>query len=212
MKPAMNATELHAHKKADVEGMLEAIAHRWSPRAYAARTVKPADLKLVLEAARWAASSSNSQPWRFLVGVQGDAAFARIAATLVPFNQAWALHAPVLMLAFAVAKTPHGRSNPYALFDLGQAVAQMAVQATALGLATHAMGGFDREAAQRLIGAAEEFLPGAVIALGYAGDPESLTDAELYARELDARTRKPLAEIALSETGETGDPGKPFAF
>ena len=202
----MDAKELHRHKKADVDRMLEAIAHRWSPRAYADRAVEMAELKLVLEAARWSASSSNGQPWRFLVGRKGDATYERIAATLVPFNQAWALSAPVLMLAFAAGKTPHGRTNHYAMFDLGQAVAQMAVQSVALGLATHAMGGFDREAAQKLIGPAEDFLPGAVIALGYAGDPESLTDVELRAHELDRRERKPLAEIALSE------PGKPVLF
>jgi nitroreductase len=202
----MDAKELHRHKKADVDGLLEAIAHRWSPRAYADQAVGTGELKLVLEAARWAASSSNGQPWRFLVGMKDDSTYEQIAATLVPFNQAWALSAPVLMLAFAAAKTPHGRTNHYAMFDLGQAVAQMAVQAAALGLATHAMGGFDREAAQKLIGAAEDFLPGAVIALGYVGDPQSLTDAELRARELDRRERKPLAEIALSE------PGKPYLF
>lgn len=202
----MDAKELHRQKKADVDGLLEAIAHRWSPRAYADQAVGTAELKLVLEAGRWAASSSNGQPWRFLVGVKGDATYERIAATLVPFNQAWALSAPVLMLAFAAGKTPHGRTNHYAMFDLGQAVAQMAVQATALGLATHAMGGFEREAAQKLIGAAEDFLPGAVIALGYAGAPESLTDTDLRALELNRRERKPLAEIALSE------PGKPFLF
>jgi nitroreductase len=207
----ISASELHTQKKIPVEGMLPAIAHRWSPRAYADRPVSGEHLRLVLESARWAASSSNGQPWRFLVGVRPtgaspDATYERIAATLVPFNRAWALSAPVLMLAFAVAKTPHGSTNHYALFDLGQAVAQMAIQAAALGLATHAMGGFDRDGAQKLIGPAEDFLPGAVIALGHPGDPGQLADAELRARELDPRERKPLEELALSE------PGKPFAF
>lgn len=202
----MTAAELHAQKKIPVEGLLPAIAHRWSPRAYADRPVAASDLRLVLEAARWSASSSNSQPWRFLVGVREDAAgqttYAEIAATLVPFNHAWAPLAPVLILAFAVAQTPHGRTNHYALFDLGQAVAQMAVQATSLGLATHPMGGFDRDAAQRLIGAPEEFLPGVVISLGHSGDPALLTDAQLHALELDPRTRKPLSEIAFRKPGE----------
>lgn len=198
----LRAEELHASKKIAIPGLLDAIAQRWSPRAFADRAVAPADLQLVLEAARWSASSSNGQPWRFLVGRKGDAAFDRIAATLVPFNQAWAPLAPVLILAYAVAKTPHGNPNAYALFDLGQSVAQISVQAAALGLATHPMGGFDRAAAQQLIGPAEDFLPGVVIALGHPGDPALLTDASLHARELDPRTRKPLDELVFQAPGE----------
>ena len=206
----MDTAELHALKTIPVEGLLPAIAHRWSPRAYQDRPVSASHLRLVLEAARWAASSSNGQPWRFLVGVRTDpdarATYDLIAATLVPFNQAWAPLAPVLILAYAVAQTPHGRTNHYALFDLGQSVAQMSVQASALGLATHPMGGFDREAAQRLIGAPEQFLPGVVLALGHPGDPAQLTDADLRAQETGQRVRKPLSEIALLA------PGNPFAF
>ncbi len=202
----LSAEELHANKKIPTPGMLAAIAQRWSPRAYSDHAVAPADLKLILEAARWSASSSNGQPWRFLVGRKGDPTFDRIAATLVPFNQAWAPLAPVLILAYAVAKTPHGNPNPYALFDLGQSVAQISIQAAALGLATHSMGGFDRAAAQSLIGPAEDFLPGVVLALGYPGDPAQITDANLHASELAARARKPLEEIAFLS------PGEPFQF
>ena len=202
----LSADQLHARKTIAIPDMLPAIAHRWSPRAYSNRAVTPGDLRLVIEAARWAASSSNGQPWRFLVGRNGDDAFQRIAATLVPFNQAWAPLAPVLLLAYAAARTPHGNTNHYALFDLGQAVAQMSVQASALGLATHAMGGFDRAAAQSLIGPAEEFLPGVVLALGHPGDPAQIADPDLHARELDPRSRKPLDEIVFHA------PGQPFQF
>lgn len=200
----MTPEELHASKILPIPGMLPAIARRWSPRAYADRPVSDAELRLLLEAARWAASSSNGQPWRFLVGRRPGTTYDRIAATLVPFNQQWAPLAPVLILAHAVARTPHGNTNHYALFDLGQAVAQMAVQAAALGLAVHAMGGFDRAAAQQLIGPQEDFLPGVVLALGYPGNPALLTDADMHAREHDHRARKPLKEIAFSA------PGVPF--
>lgn len=194
----LSASEIHAAKKAPVEGMLPAIAARWSPRAFARKPVEPADLRLILEAARWAASSNNEQPWRFLVGVQDKETYAKIAATLVPFNQAWASHAPVLILPFALKIAHGGRTNHYALYDLGQAVAQMKIQAAALGLATHSMGGFDRDAARLAFALGEEeYQLGAVIAVGHHASPDAL-EQPLLERELAPRERKPLSEIALT--------------
>ena len=141
---SLSIAEVNELKKAPVEGLLPLLAERWSPRSFVETPVSLADLKTVLEAARWAASSSNEQPWRFLVGVQGSETHAKIFSTLVPFNQAWAGKAHVLILGVAMLKTAHGgKPNHYALYDLGQAVAQLTAQAHALGLATHSMGGFD---------------------------------------------------------------------
>ena len=192
------AAEVQALKKASVPGLLPAIADRWSPRAFASQPVKPADLRLILEAARWAASSNNEQPWRFLVGLHDSETFAKIASALVPFNHAWASHAPVLILPFAVKTAHGGKTNHYALYDLGQAVAQLKIQAAALGIATHSMGGFDRDTTRLAFNLPEEeYQLGAVIALGYQAAPDAL-DQPLLERELAPRERKPLSEIALT--------------
>ena len=187
------------NKLQEIPGLLPAIAHRWSPRSFRSEPVSPADLKTVLEAARWAASSSNEQPWRFLVGVQGSETHARLFATLVPFNQEWAAHAAVLILGLARTLTEHSaRTNHYALYDLGQAAAQLAVQASALGLATHQMGGFDRDAARAAFSLPEDIALGSIIALGHQAEPAILTNEQLHQREVTQRTRKPLEAIAFS--------------
>lgn len=194
----LSAAEAHARKKAPVEGLLPAIAERWSPRAFTGHPVKSDDLRLILEAARWAASSNNEQPWRFLVGLNGTEAYVKIASTLVPFNHAWASSVPVLILPIAAKNAANRKPNHYALYDLGQAVAQMNIQATALGLATHSMGGFDRDAARQAFALTEdEYQLGAVIALGFQAAPDTL-DQPLLDRELAPRERKPLSEIALT--------------
>jgi nitroreductase len=189
----------------------ELLATRYSPRVFAARPVEEAKLQSLFEAARWAASSSNQQPWRFIVTRRGTEAFTRLVACLRPGNQRWAPAAPVLILS--VAKTqlePSGdkpaRENAYAWHDLGLAVGNLSVQATALGLALHQMGGFDKEAAREAFGIPDGYAPVSVIALGYPGDPASLPE-DLRARELAPRTRKPLEELVFE-----GDFGKPLRW
>jgi nitroreductase len=130
----------------DVAGVEDLIRRRWSPRAYADKDVPAAELKRLFEAARWAASSSNEQPWRFLVGRRGDQTYEKIFKALVEFNQGWAKSAPVLVLSVA-KKTFTGKDQPnaYGLHDTGAATAHLALQATADGLHAHSMAGFDRE-------------------------------------------------------------------
>ena len=198
---ALTIPEVNAIKQVPVEGMLPALAHRWSPRSYTEQSISPADLKTVLEAARWAASSSNEQPWRFLVGVQGTETHAKIFSALAPFNQAWASRAPVLILGLAELKTAAGKTNHYALYDLGQAVSQLTTQAVALGLATHSMGGFDHTAVRQAFGLTQDHATGAVLTLGYQAEPEALIQDQLIEREVAPPTRKPLSEIALSALG-----------
>jgi nitroreductase len=179
-------------------GVLEVILKRWSPRSYADKPVPSADLTKIFTAAAWAASSYNEQPWRFLVGKKGDETYAKILESLVEFNQAWAKTAPVLILsAGKKIFTQNAYPNPYGLHDTGAASANMSLQATALGLHTHGMGGVDKEKARKLFDIPEEFEVGAAWALGYLGDPEVLP--ETY-REMEkaARTRKGLKEFVFS--------------
>jgi nitroreductase len=198
---SLSIEEVNKLKKAPVEGLEPLLAERWSPRAFKETPVKPADLKLILEAARWTASSSNVQPWRFIVGVKGTEAYNKIFATLVPFNQSWAGKAGVLLLGFAETANSKGEPNAYALYDLGQAAATLVAQASALGLHSHSMGGFDHEAAAKTFGLTQGYALGAVIAIGYQDDPSAITNEQTLQREVAPRERKPLSEIALTALG-----------
>ncbi|WP_263374335.1 nitroreductase family protein [Granulicella aggregans] len=190
-------------KRAPAElGIHDLIASRWSPRAFSDKPVSADDLTKIFAAASWAASSTNEQPWRFLIGRKGDETFAKILDSLVEFNQSWAKSAPVLVLSvgkLTFSPGPYGGgANVYALHDTGAASANMSLQAAALGLHTHGMGGFDREKARASFGIPEDFEIGAVWALGYLGEPGSLPEG-LKARELAERTRKPVEEFVFRE-------------
>jgi nitroreductase len=203
---SLSVEEVNKLKAAQVEGMLPTLAHRWSPRSFNENAVSSNDLKIILEAARWAPSSSNMQPWRFLVGVKGTETHGKIVSTLMGFNQTWAGKPHVLMLGFAELKDSKGNSNPYAVYDLGQAALSLIAQATALGLATHSMGGFDHDAARKAFNLTDDHAVGALIAIGYQDDPSAITNEQMLEREVAPRERKPLSEIALSELD------KPFAI
>ena len=137
----------HAPK---VAGVLPLFHTRWSPRSFADREVDHGDLTRVFEAARWAASSYNEQPWRFLVGTRGSEAYKKIFDSIGAFNQAWAKSAPVLILNAAKTKFSHNDTpNRVALYDLGAASSYLTLQAAALGLVTHQMAGFDAGAARK---------------------------------------------------------------
>jgi nitroreductase len=178
-------------------GVNDLILKRWSPRSFAARPVASEDLKKIFTAAAWAASSSNEQPWRFFVGKKGDAAYAKIFDSLVPFNQDWAKSAPVLVLSIAKKTfTKNQQPNGWALHDTGAASANMTLEATALGLHTHGMAGYDKDKARASFSIPDDFDPGAVWAIGYLGDPDVLPD-HLKEMEKSPRTRKPLAEFVL---------------
>jgi nitroreductase len=189
----------HLKHAPHVDDVLPVFLDRWSPRAFADRDVSPADLAKVFEAARWAASSSNLQPWRFLVGVRNSATHAKIYESLVEFNKQWAGHAPVLILGTALAVSPHsGKPNAYALYDLGAAASYLTLQAASQGLVAHQMGGFSHDTARRLLEIPDNYALGSVIALGYQGEPAALENPTLLDREIAPRERKPLSEIAFS--------------
>jgi nitroreductase len=180
-------------------GVLDIILKRWSPRSYADKPVPSADLTKIFTAAAWAASSFNEQPWRFLVGKKGDETYAKILDSLIEFNQAWAKTAPVLMLSAGKKTfTANGQPDAYGLHDTGAASATMSLQATALGLHTHGMGGVDKEKARKLFAIPEDFEVGAAWALGYLGEPEALPE-QMQEMEKAARTRKPLKDFVFAE-------------
>jgi len=182
----------------NVAGVEHLILRRWSPRVYADKEVPAAELKRLFEAARWAASSSNEQPWRFIVGRRGDETYQKIFNALVEFNQSWAKSAPVLVLAVAkMTFTAKGTSNRYGLHDTGAAMANLALQATVDGLHTHSMAGFDNEQMRASFAIPSDYELGAVTAIGYFGDPENLPD-HLRKMEVSPRQRKPLEEFVFS--------------
>jgi nitroreductase len=177
----------------------ELLRRRWSPRAFSDRRVDPSTLRSLLEAARWAPSSSNEQPWSFLVARKDDEAeFGRLLSCLVESNQVWAQHAPVLMVSVArMSFEEEGKPNRHAFHDVGQAVADFTVEATALGLFVHQMAGFHPDKVRELYGVPKEFEPVAALALGYPGDPQTLPE-KLRQRELAPRERKPIADFVFS--------------
>jgi nitroreductase len=181
-----------------VPGVHDLLRKRWSPRAFSERIVTNEDLKSLLEAARWSFSSYNEQPWRFIIARKSDGAdFERMVNLLVPFTQAWAKSAPVLMITLAKRTFSHnGSPNLHALHDAGAALALLAVQATAIGLHIHGMAGFDRERARQELGVPDGYEVVAAVAIGYLGSPDTLPN-DLKERELAARQRKPLSELAF---------------
>jgi nitroreductase len=196
-----SAVEVNNLKQAPkIDGVMAAFLHRWSPRSFADRDVSPETLAKVFEAARWAASSYNEQPWRFFVGMRGSSTWQKIFDALGEFNQAWAKAAPVLIVNAAHTRfSRNGTPNRVALYDLGAAASYMTLQASALGLAAHQMAGFDTEKARRALRIPEDYVMGAAIALGYQGEPAALPNEKLIQQEIAPRTRKPLDEIVLAE-------------
>lgn len=181
-----------------VPGVLEVVLDRWSPRAFAEKDVSVADLRKLFEAARWAASSSNEQPWRFILGRRDDATYRKIFNSLVDFNKSWAKSAPVLLLSVAKKTfSPNANPNRHFLHDTGAATANLALQATALGFHAHHMGGFDPETARASFAIPSDFEPCAVTAIGYLGDPSTLPDA-LRQREEAPRERNPIEKFVFS--------------
>jgi nitroreductase len=190
------------HNSGPVE---QAILKRRSPRSFSGKEVPSGDLRTIFEAGRWAASSYNEQPWRFFVGRKGDAVYGKIFGTLGEFNQSWAKHAPVLILSVGSRKFAHnGSPNRYVLHDTGAATAYLALQAFALGLYTHSMGGYDLGKAREAFSVPEDFEMGAVTALGYAGDGSELPE-HLQEMERAPRERNPLEEIVLAEWGRPAE-------
>jgi nitroreductase len=173
------------------------LAERWSPRAFDTQhELTDCALTTLLEAARWAPSASNTQPWRFAVALRGTAEHAALLEALAPGNRLWAHAASALVVAAAETVGPDGASRPWAFYDTGQAVAHLSVQAQADGLAVHQLGGFDRDEVARVLACDEHVAPLVVLAVGVRDATLQLTEP-LAARETAARERLPLEDLLL---------------
>lgn len=184
------------------------VAERWSPYAFADRPVPKADLCSLFEAARWAPSSYNEQPWSYIVATkQNPQEFQKVLSCLVEGNQAWAKAAPVLALGIVNLKFSRtGKDNRAAVHDLGLAAGNLLVEATARGLRVHQMIGILPDKAREIYEIPEGWEAWTSIAIGYLGDPANLPD-HLRQREVTPRQRKPLAQFVFG--GKWGTPS-PF--
>ena len=184
------------------------VANRWSPRAFSDKAVPEEILRSLFEAARWAPSSSNEQPWAFIVATKNDAGtFQKALSVLVDGNQSWAKHAPVIVIAVSQMEFARsGRPNRNAFYDTGAAVAHLTSEATARELFVHQMAGFDPQKAIELFHIPKGWEPIATFVIGYPGDPKDLPES-LRERELAPRSRKPIKEFVMS-----GEWGKPAEF
>lgn len=185
-KPAITNEKIH-----------ELMQNRWSPRAFdSLKPVSETNLLAMLEAARWAPSCMNEQPWRFLVcdKFKDESAWQTLLACLAEKNQQWAGHAPVLLLTVTMDQfSQNDKTNRWAAYDAGAAAVSLCLQATALGLVTHQMGGFDAESCREQFGLPQHCTPMSVIAIGYQAEADALSD-EFKQRELAERTRAKLDE------------------
>lgn len=177
--------------------VLDMFAERWSTRVFDAHTpIDEEALASALEAARWAPSANNVQPWRFIVARRGSAAHAKLVATLGGFNASWAPAAGALVAVLVDTVREDGTPARWAEYDAGQAAAYFSLQAHAHGLFTHQMAGFDHDAMAEAFGLPETITPLTIIALGALGDHAAAPD-ELLAREQAPRVRRPLAQSLL---------------
>jgi nitroreductase len=172
------------------------LSERWSPRGFDRdHLVGDDEVAALLEAARWAPSARNSQPWRFLVARRGQDAHGQLFAALHPGNQEWAGAASALVLV-AARTSVDGAAQPFALYDTGQAVALLVTQAQAHGLSAHQIGGFDGAAVRTAFGLDDNLTPVVIIAVGRA-DPDADLPEHLAVRETAPRTRYPVSDLLL---------------
>ena len=178
---------------------------RWSPRAFTGEAISVETLMTIFEAARWAPSAYNSQPWRFVYARRDTPAFEALLGALIPYNQAWANKASALVVVLSKASfTPPGKTEPTisgsASFDTGAAWASLAFQAYKLGWFSHGMTGFDAQEARRVVKAPEDYRIEAFVAIGKRGDPSSLPERLQGSEKPNAR--RPLGETVFE--GELG--------
>ena len=193
-------------KKASIDYPIhELLAERWSPYGFKDRPVAQADLRSLFEAARWAASSYNEQPWNFFVATkENPEEFGRLLSCLVEANQEWAKAAPVLVLGVVSEKfSRNNKDNRAAVHDLGLAAGNLVVEATARGLCVHQMIGILPDKAREVYQIPEHNEAWTAMAIGYKADPAKLPDA-LKERDLTPRQRKPLSQFVF--TGKWGQP------
>ncbi|MFP4023508.1 MAG: nitroreductase family protein [Thiohalospira sp.] len=174
------------------------IKSRYSPVIFSSQKIEKEKLESLFEAARWAPSSYNEQPWRFIVGIKNEGGnYTKLFDCLVEANQYWAKYAPVLVMSLAKkTSTVTGKTNRFAQHDTGMAVGNLLAQATSLGLYVHQMGGYSVTKAKKHFLLDDDFEPMAIMAIGYKGEIE-LFPEDLQEREKKERYRKNIDEIIL---------------
>ena len=181
--------------------LLDLIKQRKSTRAFTDKDVGEAEMNKLFEAARWAASSYNGQPWRFIYANKNTnpELYEKLFNLLVKFNQAWVKSAPVLMLTMARVKyEKSGEPYNHAWHDLGLALGNMYILATSQGISLHEMAGFSAEKAKSELNIPDKLEPVTMVAIGYQGDPANLP-LDIYKMETATRERKPIEEIAFNK-------------
>ncbi len=171
------------------------IQKRWSPRAFSGEEISREVISEIFEAASWAASAMNEQPWQYIYATKGSEGYKKLWDLLSPGNQPWTKQAPVIFVAlqrntFAV----NGSPNPWASHDVGMANAHLLLQAASKNVYGHLMAGFDGEKLKEEFNLLEDISPVCMGVLGYLGNPDSLYEP-YKTRELENRTRKSLSEI-----------------
>jgi nitroreductase len=176
----------------------EVIATRRSPRSFdQGAEISDNDLVAIIEAARWAPSAFNGQPWRFFLGKRGEDTFNQMLTSLVEFNQQWAKNSSALILVSAKPTRDDGSIHADYQFDCGLAVSQLVFETHSRGFVAHQMTGFDKDKARESLSISSDLVPVVVIAIGVQDSPEKLPDA-MAERELAPRSRKPLDEIVIA--------------
>lgn len=188
--PALHLAEVVKSNRNSEHEVSPLFLNRWSPRSYTDQKVSEAVLNQLLEAARWAPSSYNLQPWRFFIA-NTDAQLEVFKQFIIPFNRTWTDNIPQMILLASAKSTPTGDPNGAHAFDAGAAWAHIALQATLLGLSTHAVGGFDRAKARELLKVSDDLELHAIIVIGYQGEKEVLNET-LQEREKPS-PRNPIA-------------------
>ena len=186
-------------KKANTEHPIhDLIRSRWSARSFSEKAISQEDLETIFEAASWAFSANNGQPWQYIYAHHSDTeAFQKLWSCLMPGNQPWTRKAAVLMVSLMRRQFDNGKPNPTAQHDLGAANATLMLQATSMGIYGHPMAGFDRNKVIEALNLDTDAVePVAFIALGYWDEAEKLEEP-FKTRELTPRSRKPLNEFAI---------------
>ena len=177
------------NEKEKVIEINELIKKRWSPRSFSGKEIEPEKIEALFEAARLSPSSYNAQPWRFIYASKPSRNYYKILESLTDKNKEWASQAPLLIAAVTKKYLDNGKENKHAFYDLGQAVAALSLQATAMDLFVHQMGGFTADIISENYSLPEGFIPASIIAVGYI-------DEKIHER---AKIRKDVDEIAGNE-------------
>ena len=181
--------------------VIEPIAKRWSPRAFADKPIDSKILNTLFEAARWTASAFNEQPWRFIVATKENSEhYQKVLSCANEWNQKWSKLAPVLAITIAKTNYSHNaQPNKHAHYDLGAAVTALSLEATAHDIYVHQMAGILPDKAKEIFSIPDGYEVASMLAIGYLGDIENLPE-EFHKGETRERTRKPLTELVFSGT------------